>query len=309
MPSSIRRPSHRLYGPVSTLLGGRLHLHLSREGVRLDHRPGAWAADRCLADLPLVATAPEADWTAALGSAALGAALAGKRHSGLPLLVTLGDDQVRLFMVPPPRNAQGMRDIRAAAAMRFQMLYGDDPGAWRLACGGAVDRPFLACAMPAALYDTLEVFAGSHGLRLASVAPRFALAWNAVRRRLDGAWLGVVQGRGAHNGGIITLGCVDGHPPDLAAVHRLALPAGPVDAAWLRGQVLTVALRHGLADPGAVALYDDGARRGPSLSAVIAADGPGPGNGGPLIRWIEPGGWPAAGRVLSHLFGTGALAG
>jgi hypothetical protein len=272
---------------LNGFLGGGLRLTLTRANLSLALRRTAWATPVILAELPLAeAFRPDL----------LAPALAMGRHAGLPLAVTLGDELVRLFMVAPPGNARGLGDIRAVAALRFQRLYGDDLAAWRLTFDGAVDRPFLACAMPQALHATLLDLAAAHRLALTAITPRFVTAWNAEHRRLDGAWLGVVREDA------ITLGCVDvppgGGAAGLVAVHRLALPATGADARWLRDQLRAVALRHGLADPVALKLIG---RPLPGLAA--------PSTGTPILTWQTPAPRPAAARAFSYLFGWGQRAG
>jgi len=218
------------------LTGARLHLGLSRAGLSLVHRPDGWRRKA----MPLLDLAE--DFSGPDLSVRLVPALGGGRFSGLPLAVALGDECVRLFMVPPPRNAVSLQDVRAAAAMRFSTLYGDDPTAWQIDCAAASDRPFLACAMPAVLAASVQAAARDHRLRLVSLAPTFVLAWNRLHRRLGTAWLGVVQG------GQITLGCTSGN--DLVAVHR-----APLAGARLRELVRTVALRYGLDEPSELKLF------------------------------------------------------
>ncbi|MEA1648665.1 hypothetical protein UAJ10_06515 [Nitrospirillum sp. BR 11164] len=271
---------------LTRFLGGRLELTLSRASLSLALRRTAWAAPLPLAELSLAGT---------FHPDVLAPTLVAGRLAGLPLSVTLDDDLVRLFMVAPPGNARGLGDIRAVAALRFQRLYGDDLAAWRLTFDAAVDRPFLACAMPQGLYDALLDLARTHRLALIVLTPRFVTAWNAEHRRLDGAWLGVAQD------GAITLGCVDvpsgGGTASLMAVHRLALPAG-ADARWLRGQLRAVALRHGLADPVAVKLVG---RPLPGLASPAA--------GTPILTWQQPAPRPTAAQAFAYLFGGGQRAG
>ncbi|MEC4590281.1 MULTISPECIES: hypothetical protein [Nitrospirillum] len=272
---------------LTRFLGGRLELTLTRASLSLALRRTPWKSPVSLVELPLAGT---------FHPDMLAPALAAGHLAHLPLAVTLGDDLVRLFMVAPPGNARGLGDIRAVAALRFQRLYGEDIAAWRLTFDAAVDQPFLACAMPQALHTALLDLARTHRLALTAVTPRFVTAWNAEHRRLDGAWLGVAQA-----GAIITLGCVDvppgGGAAGLMAVHRLALPPG-VDARWLRDQLRTVALRHGLADPVAVKLVG---RPLPGLAAPIA--------GTPTLSWQVPAARPTAAQAFSYLFGWGQRAG
>ncbi|WP_049974693.1 hypothetical protein [Azospirillum sp. B4] len=289
----MRRPA--LPSPTG-FLGGRLDLTLTRSALSLDLRRTAWGPPVPLAELPLAGDMPiRPDMLAAALATTLAPILADGRAAGLPLTVTLGDDLVRLFMVAPPGNARGLGDIRAVTALRFQRLYGDDPSAWRLTFDGAVDRPFLACAMPQALHGALLDLARTHRLALTALTPRFVTAWNAERRRLDGAWLGVAQDGG------ITLGCVDvppgGGAAGLMAVHRLTLPAG-AEARWLRDQLRAVALRHGLADPATLKLVG---RPLPGLAAPPA--------GTPTLAWRTPAPRPTAAQAFAYLFGWGRRAG
>ncbi|MEA1673180.1 hypothetical protein [Nitrospirillum sp. BR 11163] len=271
---------------LTRFLGGRLELTLTRASLSLALRRKAWGSPVSLVELPFAGT---------FHPDALAPTLAAGRLAGLPLSVTLGDDLVRLFMVAPPGNARGLGDIRAVAALRFQRLYGEDIAAWRLTFDAAVDQPFLACAMPQALHAALLDLARTHRLALTAVTPRFVTAWNAEHRRLDGAWLGVAQE------GAITLGCVDvppgGGAAGLMAVHRLALPPG-ADARWLRDQLRTVALRHGLADPAALKLVG---RPLPGLATPAA--------GTPILTWQTVAPRPTATQAVAYLFGGGQRAG
>lgn len=254
------------------LTGAKLHLGLSRTGLTLFHLPSLWRREAVrLFEAPLPGgEVPDL-------AAALAPALAGGRYAGLPLAVTLGDDWVRLFMVPPPANAASPRDIAAAAAMRLHTLYGEASAGWRLDCAASADRPFLACALPGALFASIEAAARAHRLKLVSVVPLFAASWNQMRHRLGRAWLGVVQGN------TVTLGCADGAVPELAAVHRLTLR----DGTELRDQLRSVALRYGLADPPALRLFGSGAGRNP-VPAAPGLD----------ISWIDAPPRGARGRRL-----------
>ena len=242
---------------IKLLQGAKLHLALSRSGARLAYAPQPWRPRT----LPLfdgaIGDGPELDRAALV--AALAPALGQRRYAGLALSVTLSDEWVRLFMVAPPKNALRMQDVWTAAAMRFHTLYGDNPAQWRITCDDAVDRQFLACAMPSALFSSIEALSRTYGLRLVSLAPDFVSTWNQVHRRLGRAWLGVVHEE------TVTIGCVEAAPaPALAAVHRLRLSADG-DGPWLADQIRGVALRHGLANPQDLKLFG---RYVPALNAV-----------------------------------------
>ena len=252
------------------LAGARLHLGISRSGLSLVHRPDGWRRRaNPLLDLP-------GDATGADLSARLAPILGDGRHAGLPLAVALGDDCVRLFMVPPPLNAVSVQDVRAAAMMRFHILYGDDASAWRIDCAASADKPFLACALPASLASSVQAAARDHRLRLVSLAPAFVLAWNRLHRRLGSAWLGLVQG------GQITLGCLgDG---ELAAIHRVPLAGGK-----LRELVRAAALRYGLDEPAELKLFGGSV---PGLTLPATLDGL-------AITRVDP---PARRRLGGELF-------
>lgn len=269
---------------AALLKGARLHLGVTKNSVSLVHMPSRWQHKAApLLDAPLAGPAELASL--------LAAPMAGGRFAGLKLAVTLGDDCVRLFMVPPLRNATGLQDIKAAAAMRFHKLYGEDPASWVIECDPSATRPFLACAMPAALQSAIRSAAQNNKLRLTRITPLFVLCWNQVCHHLGHAWLGVVQG------GSVTLGCVGSG--DLAAVHRLHPPAG-ADAVWLRQQVRAAALRFGLEEPAEVKLF------GGTLPGLVLPD---KGDGLVFARLAPPPRRPIERKVFIPLLGERRSAG
>jgi hypothetical protein len=232
---------------LKLLHGATLHLSLSKAGAGLAYAPYPWRHRA----IPLLEAAM--DDAVAFDPVALAASLApalgDRRHAGLALSVTISDEWVRLFMVEPPKNAFRMQDVRTAAAMRFHTLYGDNPAAWRITCDDAVDRRFLACAMPSSLFSAIQSLSETYGLRLVSLAPVFVSTWNGAYRRLGRAWFGVVDAE------TMTIGCVEAAPaPALAAVHRLRLPTA-YDGPWLAYQIRGTALRHGLGNPQELQLF------------------------------------------------------
>jgi hypothetical protein len=232
---------------VKRLQGAKLHLFVSKTGARLAYSPYPWQPTAVSLLDVTIGGAPESDPAALI--APLAPALGDRRYAGLALSVTLSDEWVRLFMVAPPKNTLRMQDVRTAVAMRFHMLYGDDPARWRLTCDDGIDRRFLACAMPAALFQAIQQLCNAYGLRLASLSPSFVATWNLVHRRLGRAWFGVVHDE------TITIGCVEAAPkPELAAVHRLRLPLDYHEG-WLADQLRGVALRHGLHNPRELKLF------------------------------------------------------
>ncbi|MBQ5965846.1 hypothetical protein [Massilia sp. ZL223] len=161
--------------------------------------------------------------------------------AGWPVTVVLADDLVRLWQVPPPPGASRLGDLEAAAALRFQHLFGGALADWRLSADWDAARPFLAAAVPASLLAQLESAARSHRFHLVEVVPQFVAAMNAWRReRRPGAWFGLVQG------GVLSLAAYEGR--SLAAVRTAVIPEG-ADRDWLEAHVAREALRVGVGRP------------------------------------------------------------
>jgi len=119
---------------------------------------------------------------------------------GAQLSVTLADNWVRYFITTPPENCTQLRDCDMAAAMRFTQLYGEQANTWRLKADWHATLPFLTCAVPDWLVNTIEQSASRHALNLSHVIPYFIAAWNLHRRRIiANAWFGVM------NNGTLTL--------------------------------------------------------------------------------------------------------
>lgn len=148
-----------------------------------------------------------------------------------PLAIVVADQWVRLFVVTPPRNARSLKDCEAAAAMRFQELYGDSARQWKIRANWQATQAFVACAMPASLFEVLLTTANAHRMTLTSVAPHFVAAWNRWFHRLDGkGWFGVAQENS------LTLAVIN--EGTICAIQTLALP----DHAWRDPQWLTAQL-------------------------------------------------------------------
>src|SRR5471032_670544 len=150
--------------------------------------------------------------------------------AGWPVSIVLADELTRLWQVTPPQGATRLSDIEAAAALRFQSLYGEPPSAWRVMAAWDVRQPFFAAAVPRALLAMLESVAADHQLAIVDIVPHFVTAWNRWRGALKtGAWFGL-----AHDN-LLTLGAVQGKR--LRAVRALPIPHG-ADHYWIT-QTLT----------------------------------------------------------------------
>ena len=164
---------------------------------------------------------------AGVGDAAIGTALAallagaGDGVAGLPASVVLADDLLRLWLVTPPPGVARLADLEAAAALRFQTLYGESAAGWKVTADWRSTRPFCAAAVPLPLLMMLEQGAAARQLALVAVLPHFIDAWNRWSGALQpGAWFGQLSGQ------VLTLG-VSPQRGRLHAVRTLALPAGP----------------------------------------------------------------------------------
>ena len=93
---------------------------------------------------------------------ALRALLDERGLSGWPVSIVLADELVRMWQVTPPQGATRLADIEAAAALRFQSLYGESPGAWKLMADWDVHHAFFAAAVPRTLLAMLEQVASEH---------------------------------------------------------------------------------------------------------------------------------------------------
>jgi len=232
---------------VNAMLGDGISIGLSKTGIAV-LRIGNWRKNASiLADHTLAEDASQAPDRLALQCTTI---LADAKCKGLPLAITLSDDWVRLFIVTPPRNSGRLQDIQAAAAMRFQTLFGEPLNDWRLEADWDARDPFLACAIPQTLLAALQQVTSNTKLPLLSVMPQFVVAWNRWHRRLRaGTWFGVVLENS------LTLGAIapakGGH---LAAVQVLPIPVEADESRWLPEQVSRMALRLNLQVPPALQL-------------------------------------------------------
>jgi hypothetical protein len=225
---------------LKPLLGQSLRLGIAPDGLALV-RTSLWQHERALllGELRLSTQGQYAGLDAV--AAALPLLLDEHKLAGMPLTVVLSDELVRLWQVAPPAGATRMADLQAAAALRFQSLFGASPTGWTVRADWSATQPFLAAAVPQALLTQLKLAAGSHRFHLVEVAPQFVAALNQFRKQLrPGAWFALVHG------GVLSVAAFDGKA--LAAVRTAAIPEG-ADRDWLEGHVAREALRVGLGRP------------------------------------------------------------
>jgi hypothetical protein len=267
---------------------GHCLLGLSRETVSVRHVGTSRKSTPVLVEVPLLDLHGAMPDTLAVQIAA---ALSAAGSNGLPVYATLADNLVRYFIVTPPGNSARMQDLRAAVAVRFQVLYGEPVPAWQLVADWQVTAPFLACAVSRRLTSALQLGVSAERGCLVSVTPNFVAAWNRSRRQLEAnAWLATLADHA------LTLGLVaDAVKPRLAAVRTLALPEEAPPMAWLREQVARIALLDNLPAPSVLHVH------GPRLDAWR----PGAasyGESGMTVHWRAPD------HAASGLHGTGGLA-
>jgi len=176
---------------------------------------------------------------------ALRTLLAEARVAGWPLSVVLADELARMWQVTPPPGATRLADLEAAAALRYQSLFGAGLGStaagWTLSADWQARRPFLAAALPAPLLAVLEASAREARCHLVEIVPQFVAALNAWRKlHRPGAWFGLMHGQ------VLTLAAFDGRK--LAALRTAVVPPG-ADRDWLESHVAREALRVGVGRP------------------------------------------------------------
>ncbi|MES2298823.1 MAG: hypothetical protein V4582_17390 [Pseudomonadota bacterium] len=161
--------------------------------------------------------------------------------AGMAATLVLADELVRLWQVTPPQGATRMADLEAAAALRFQSLYGATLADWTMVADWNASAPFYAAALPRAMLDAFETLAREERFTFIDIAPQCLHAWNSWRRAIaPGAWFALVHGP------LLTLATCDGKR--LGALRSVPL-APAADLAWLHAQVEREALRLNLPAP------------------------------------------------------------
>ena len=226
-------------------LGLGLQLRVASGAVHLA-RTSRWRAPACLPlgeQLFVPDSGLHGDF-AAIGKA-LAQLFAAHDYAGWPVTVLLDDELARLWPVALPQGAARLADIEAAAALRFQSLYGDAPALWQSSRAWTAGAP-LFCAVPRALLAQLTRVADANRLAIVSIVPQFVDNWNRWQRTLlPDAWFGQMQGA------ILTLGVLrDGC---LNAVRAIAVPEG-APYHWLEQTVAREALLNGVPAPGLLQL-------------------------------------------------------
>ncbi|RSZ57128.1 hypothetical protein HF313_10460 [Massilia atriviolacea] len=192
-----------------------------------------------------------------------------------PVSIVLADELARIWQVTPPAGSARLADLEAAAALRFQTLFGEPAGAWQLAAGWDAARPFLVAALPRQLLASIGQVCAAQRTPLVALAPQFVAGFNQWRASLKaGAWYGLVQQR------VLTMAAIEDGA--IRAVRAAALPDG-ADCDWLAAHVAREALRLNLSVPArlsvsghAPAAWSKGATH-PALACQLLGQGQGGG--------------------------------
>lgn len=192
-----------------------------------------------------------------------------------PVSIVLADELARLWQVAPPANSTRLADLEAAAALRFQTLFGEPTAAWQLAAGWDAAQPFLVAALPRHLLALIEQVCAAQRTPLVELAPQFVAGFNQWRGAVKaGAWYGLVQQR------VLTIAAIE--DGTIRAVRATALPEG-ADPDWLAAHVAREALRLNLSVPArlcvsghAPAAWSKGGAH-PSLACHLLGQGQGAG--------------------------------
>lgn len=221
--------------------GHALRLGIAADAVALVHTRRWGREPRLLAELPL-------DTGLALPAALAGAVATLIGQAGAarwPLTVVLADELARLWQLAPPAACTRMADLEAAAALRFQQLYGEPAGGWQISADWQLGRPFLAAALPRAIGAALQQATTGHAMQVIEVAPQFVVQFNRWRGQLGaGDWFGVVHD------GVLTVAADIGGGAGLGAVRAIAIGSrGDGDGAWLDEELAREALRLDIAAP------------------------------------------------------------
>jgi hypothetical protein len=83
--------------------------------------------------------------------------------------IVMSDALVRQWLVDPPSNVGSLDDLRAAAASRFQSLFGESPVQWDIRADLQSGRPFVAAAL---LAFTIFFYAVVYSMWLKRLTPQ-----------------------------------------------------------------------------------------------------------------------------------------
>jgi hypothetical protein len=233
-----------------------LRLDLGRDSITLqvlDRRSKAWSVRAQLPVHPVEAahSRPE-DLPPKEVHDTVDELLRKNAPAGALLSTLLGDECVRYFVVEPPGNARSTSDLRLAAGLRMEMLYGDAPADWTIDADWSATRRFLACAVPTAILAAVSRSIVACNLVDAGTTPEFVSSWNRHSRRMrdQHAWI-VHAGRQV----VVLAACVDS---SVAAVSVPAAVGLPLSSGAMMLEIERYVLRWNLPAPETVYLLGEG---------------------------------------------------
>ena len=113
---------------------------------------------------------------------------------GCTASLVISDALVRQWLVDPPSNPGSLDDLRAAAASRFQSLFGESPATWEIRGDWQSARPFVASALPQAHVQALNTTLKACRLQADSICPQTVVSLNRwCKRLMAGSWLVLYQ--------------------------------------------------------------------------------------------------------------------
>jgi hypothetical protein len=133
--------------------------------------------------------AGDSHWTAVLG--ALDGLLAKREWQRAAVRVVIADCWVRYAMVPYAPALSGEAERMTHARHVLNGIYGDVVSQWTITLSdSAPGKAQVACALPTALVEELQLILTRHSLPLNSLQPQLISSYNHWRRSLPdgGAW-------------------------------------------------------------------------------------------------------------------------
>jgi len=113
---------------------------------------------------------------------------------GSTVSLVISDALVRQWLVEPPSNVGSLDDLRAAAASRFQSLFGELPVQWEIRADWQSVRPFVAAALPQVYVQALNTTLKACSLQADSICSQTVVALNRWGSSLSAnSWLVLYQ--------------------------------------------------------------------------------------------------------------------